>query len=347
MGKILVNHRLRSRCALPVGSAKQTQTYPLGVAVAVLISVILAGWAYWPIIAGLSRTLRTSPDYSGGQVIPLMALVLVWRERKSLRQCEFAPCWWGGSILLLLAGTAGIYGSLSMRLSIERYALVLAVAGLVLTLAGRQVFHRVLWILLFLFLMAPLPNMIHSRISPPLQRLATTGSVFLLEAVGAPVSREGNVVILDSSTRLAVAEACNGLRMLTAFVIVAAFIAYVVKRPRWHKGILLASSIPIAVLCNMLRIFATAMLMLCVSAELGQKFFHDFSGYVMMLATVWLLFGEVWLIDRIIMPEPESQQKREKAEGKPATGSRAAPSPETLRIVRRHGSVPQASTVKL
>jgi len=98
--------------------------------------------------------------------------------------------------------------------------------------------------------------------------------------------------------------------MLMAFVIVAAFIAYMVKRPRWQKAILLGSSIPVAVVCNMIRIFATAMLMLYVSAEVAQKFFHDFAGFVMMPAAVLLTFGEIWLMDRVVVPEPDLQHRR-------------------------------------
>jgi exosortase len=151
--------------------------------------------------------------------------------------------------------------------------------------------------------------------------------VFLLEAFGVSVSQQGNVVVLNGETPLAVAEACSGLRMLMAFIIVAAFIAYMVKRPRWQKGVLLASSIPVAVVCNMVRIFATAVLMLYVSAEFAQKFFHDFAGYVMMPIAVLLLFGELSLIDRIIVPDSESGKGRGGAKAKSVIRARKASSP--------------------
>jgi exosortase len=278
-----------------------------------LISAILAllaitTWSYWPTMKDLCRDWQKNNDYSAGQLVPLVAVFLVWRERKSLKQCLLAPCWWGGISLLLLAEGARTVGFLSMRLSVERYALVLTVAGLVLMVAGWQVFRRVLWILLLLLLMVPLPRVVHNMVSEPLQRLATTGAVFLLEAFGVSVGQQGNVVMLNGNVPIAVAEACSGLRMLTAFIIVAAFIAYMVKRPRWQKAILLASSIPVAVVCNMVRIFATAMLMLYVSVETAQKFFHDFAGFVMMPVAVLLLFGEIWLMDRVVVPEPNLQQ---------------------------------------
>jgi exosortase len=173
--------------------------------------------------------------------------------------------------------------------------------------------------------MIPLPGRIHNLISPPLQKLATTGSVFFLEAFGTSVSQQGNVVMLGGVTLLAVAEACSGLRMLMAFIIVAAFIAYMIKRPRWMKGVLLVSSIPVAVVCNIVRIFGTALLMLYVSEEMAQKFFHDFAGYVMMPVAVMLLFGEIWLMDRIIVPDAEARTKQGVVKAKPARRVREGP----------------------
>jgi len=174
--------------------------------------------------------------------------------------------------------------------------------------------------------MVPLPIVIHNMISGPLQRTATTGSVFLLEVFGARVSQQGNIVMLNENIPLAVVEACSGLRLLTAFIIVAAFFAYMVKRSRGKKAILVLSSIPVGVICNTVRIFVTAMLMLYVSTELGEKFFHDFAGLVMMPAAVLLMFGELWLMDRLVVPEPGPQQKQAVVRAKSTQPSSARPS---------------------
>jgi exosortase len=277
---------------------------------AVLLLAAVAVWSQWSTIVYLFEAWQRNDDYSAGLIVPLLAGFLVWRERNVLRQCSAAPCWWGGIGLLVLAEMAWTFGMLTFRASPGQYALVLTVASLVLMTAGWQVFRRVVWILLFLFLMVPLPGRIHNLISLPLQSIATKGSVVLLEAVGTSVSRQGNIVTLNGDTPLAVAEACSGLRMLIAFVIAAALIAYLVKRPRWQKAVLLASSIPVAVICNVIRIFATALLMLYVGSEVGQKFFHDIGGFVMIAIAVSLLFGEIRLMDRLIVSESNTPQKQ-------------------------------------
>ena len=314
----VVKHHIRHRHSLEMSGMDQVSDCRLKLITLVLMLIAITTWSYWPTGKDLLIAWQTDDDYSAGQLVPLVVVFLLWRERKAIGECTLAPCWWGGIALLVLAEIARTYGLLSIRSSPERYSLVLAIAGLVLMVAGWQVFRRILWILLFLFLMVPLPGRVHNLISGPLQRIATTGSVFFLEAFGVRVSQEGNVVMLNGNMPIAVAEACSGLRMLMAFIIVAAFIAYMVKRPRWQKAVLLASSIPVAVVCNMIRIFATAMLMLYVSVETAQKFFHDFAGFVMMPVAVLLLFGEIWLMDRVVVPDSGPRQGPASAQAKPS-----------------------------
>ena len=304
MGRHAARHSVLRRRAPHRGGKERVWSGSWGRVLIVLALAVITAWSYRGVLLGLLYTWRRNDDYSAGQLVPLVAAFLVWRERSALRQCVLRPCWWGGIGLLTAALWVRICGYLFMFWSALDYSLVLTIAGLVLLVAGRQVFRRLLGILIFLVLMFPLPGSIHNLISGPLQGLATAGSVFLLEASGVCVSHQGNVVLLNDSTSVAVAEACSGLRMLTAFIVVAAFVAYMVKRPRWQKAVLLLSSIPVAVICNMIRIFLTAMLMLYVSAELAEKFFHEFAGLVMMPAAVFLLFGELALMARLVAREP-------------------------------------------
>ena len=321
MKRTVANHREPRQKLQHVSYVNRVWDSGLAVILATLALLIITAWSYWPIGRDLLIAWQSDDDYSAGQLVPLVAMFLLWHERKRLAGCFLKPCWAGGIALLLLAEAARIFGLLFIRPSAERYVLVLAVAGLVLMVAGVQVFRRILWILLFLLLMVPLPSMVHNRLSAPLRTIATTGSVFVLEAFGATVSRQGNVMILNETTPMAVAEACSGLRMLTAFVIVAAFVAYMVKRPRWQKAVLLLSSIPVAVACNIVRLCVTAVLFMLVSAEVGQKFFHDFAGLAMMPVAALLLFAELRLMDKLIVSEPTLQQERTSYDTRLAAGA--------------------------
>jgi len=286
----------------------------LGAVVAVALLAALF-WAYWPVLVRLFKDWQRDDNYSVCQLVPLVAIYLIWRDRAALRDLGASPCWWGLG-LVLLAIAARMYGLLYLFESAERYSFVLALAGLVLLVAGWRMFRRVFWILLFLFLMVPLPGRIHNMISGPMQNMATIGSVFLLEVFGVTVSQEGNVILLNGSIPLAVAEACSGLRMLTAFIVVAGAMAFLVSRPVWQKVTLVLSSIPIAIGCNLVRLCVTAMLYMAVDSETAERFFHDFAGLTMMPIAVFLLFGELWLMNKLIVADSAAASDEKVAEGR-------------------------------
>jgi exosortase len=283
----------------------ESQRDLFGLAVAIPVLGLLV-WAYWPILSMLVIEWGRDQDYSVGQLVPFVALYLLWHERHAVRKCKIKPCWWGIGVILL-AQAARLFGLLFLFESAERYSMVLTFIGLVLLIYGWDVFRKTQWILLFLFLMIPLPGRIHNLISGPLQGIATAGAVVLLELFGTTVVREGNVIMLNDSQPLAVAEACSGLRMLTAFVVVAATLAYVVNRPRWQKGIVVASSIPVAIICNLARLFVTAQLYLVASSDTAERFFHDFAGLSMMPLAVLILAGELVLLSKLVIPEGTHQ----------------------------------------
>ena len=259
--------------------------------------VLSAGcvWSYWPTIVDLWLAWQINLDYSVGQIVPFVAVGLIWANRKTLQEQPVRVCWWGLGVLLIaqvfrFLGLFYLYGSL------ERYSLVLTLAGGVLFLFGYPVARRLVWIFAFLLLMVPLPHRVHAAIALPLQDFASASAVVGLEMLGYVVARQGNVLHLSEETAVAVAEACNGLRMLTAFVFVAATLAFVVRRPPWQKALLVLSSIPVAILANTLRLVVTVILYDAAGSETAERFFHGFAGVSMMPFAVLVLIGELWVI---------------------------------------------------
>jgi exosortase len=275
---------------------KLSLVLPIGLAVLCLI------WTYWPVIRPLFRDWQNDENYSVGQLVPLGALYLLWHDRKRLRNLNWKPEWLG-LIPLVVAQLMLFYGLIDYRESAQRYGMVLTIVSLVLLIGGRDAFWRTRWILLFLFLMVPWPGKIHNLISAPLQNLATSSAVVLLELGGIVVSQQGHVLMLNHSVPVAVAEACSGLRMLTAFVVVAAVLAYIIDRPKWQKVVLIASSIPVAIVCNSIRLVVTAFLFLKVDSETAEHFFHDFAGLTMMPLALFMLVGELWLMSKLIIED--------------------------------------------
>lgn len=303
MPRTVPGHRFRAhadRSPDPDGLNRHVLSRLAAIAAVALVPLV---WSYWSTIVALVKDWHHDENYSVGELVPFAALYMLWQDREPLSKMAAKPCLWG-LVLFLVAQGVRFYGLIDLYESLERYSMVLTVISVVLLIAGRQIFLSVKWILFFLFLMVPLPGQVHNMISGPLQKIATLGAVFGLELAGVTVARDGNVMMLNDKVPVAVAEACSGLRMLTAFVVVSYVIAYIVNRPRWQRAVLVVSSIPIAILCNMARLIVTAWLFLVSSSEFAEKFFHDFAGWTMMPLAVLLLMGELWVMSRLVIPDP-------------------------------------------
>jgi exosortase len=112
------------------------------------------------------------------------------------------------------------------------------------------------------------------------------------------VLREGNVIHFSGKS-LEVAQACSGLRLLMGFVALGIAIAYLSKKPLWHKLVLVASTLPIAVLANAARVTGTGVLSQCVSERMAEGFFHALSGWLLFVVAAGILLAESCVLSGI------------------------------------------------
>ena len=273
-------------------------------------------WSWWPTIVELVQFWSRNQDYSVGILVAPVAIYLAWRRRASLAALPARPCWWGAGLLVLaeLIRFGGVYFGYG---SAERYALVCAIAGVTLLVAGWSVFWRLKWVLAFLLLMVPLPARAHEAVAIPLQNGATASAVFGLELLGFFVLREGNVIRLENGHAVAVAEACSGLRMLTAFVVVAAVLVLLFERPRWHKAVIMLCSVPIAVLSNSIRVIATSLFVHYSGSALLTDRFHEAAGLAMMPLAIVFSIGLLMLLGFLSTPKKQPSSTF----GAPRTGN--------------------------
>jgi exosortase len=261
-------------------------------------------WSYWPTFADLLAAWRRSDEYSSGLLVPFLAAYVLWLRRQDLRSTLVRPALFLGLGAFLFAQAVRGIGLEYFYSSAERLSVVLSLAALVLLVLGWKYLERVVTVLLFLCLMLPWPNRIQSAITLPLQRWSTTSAVFCLELIGYQIRQDGNVIHLGDAS-VAVAEACNGLRMITAFFVISGLVVLLVKRPWWEKLVILASSLPIAFLCNTLRLATTAVFFTFIKGQTWEQRFHDWGGYAMMPLALALVVGQLWLLARLTTPPTE------------------------------------------
>ena len=261
-------------------------------------------WSYKAGLAELWNLWQRSDEYSSGLLVPFLAVYILWSRRHDIAQCKIRPSVWG-LFAFIAAQVIRLFGLFFMYSSAERLSIALTIAALVLLLFGWQLLRKVSTVLLYLCLMLPWPNRVQAAVTIPLQRWATSSAVFCLEMVGYEVVREGNVIHIGDAS-VAVAEACNGLRMITAFFVISGLVVLLVKRAWWEKLIVLVSSLPIALLCNTVRLAITAAFFTVLEGEHWEKIFHDFGGYAMMPLALAAVVAELWLLAKLTtLPDRE------------------------------------------
>lgn len=254
----------------------------------VLILSTLLAFLYHGVAVKLVTDWYELPDFSHGFLIPFFAAFLLWDKRKVLRNTVLEPSWTG--VWLVVLGLfellLGVFGA---DLFLQRTSFVLLAAGLVWTLLGRRMLGEVKFVLFVLLLAIPLPTILFNQITFPLQLLASRFASALLQLVGVPVLRDGNVIQLPAM-QLEVAEACSGIRSLMSLFTVAVIYGYFLERGTGRRVILALSALPIAVAANVARIFGTGLCVQYWDPDKAMGFFHEFSGFVMFLISLGCLY---------------------------------------------------------
>jgi len=265
---------------------------------AVSLLLIAFLWSYWPELTDLWRLWQRSDEYSSGLLVPFLAVYVLWTRRHDLAQCEIRPSILCGLLAFLGAQAFRQFGLFFGYDSAERLSVVLSLGALVLLLFGWRILGKAFTTLLFLFLMVPWPTGLQGAIAQPLQRWSTSSAVFCLETAGYDVVQHGNVIDIEG-TVVEVAWACNGLRMITAFFVIGGLVVLLVRRAWWEKLLVFASSLPVALLCNTVRLTITAIAFTIIEGERWDEIFHDFGGYAMMPLAIAMLVAELWLLRKL------------------------------------------------
>jgi exosortase len=105
----------------------------------------------------------------------------------------------------------------------------------------------------------------------------------------------GNVIRIPGH-ELFVAEACSGLRSLTALLSLALLTGGLMLKYPLSRAMLVLLALPVAVAINGVRVFLTAFLVFFVSPELGQGFMHLTEGWLMFLVALSILAGLAWTL---------------------------------------------------
>lgn len=250
--------------------------------------LVLIGWLYASILFHLVEQWWRDPNFSHGFFVPAFSLFVLWQERRNLATLPRSSSSWG-LLIVAFALCVLVVGVMGAELFLSRVSLLLLVAGLVVFFLGGRFFRAVLFPWAFLILMIPIPAIIFNQITFPLQILASKVSALVLPLAGVPVLREGNVINLPAMP-LEVAEACSGIRSLMSLATLSVIYGYLAESRISIRVILALAAIPIAVAANSLRIVGTGLLVQYWDPEKAEGFFHTFSGWLIFVVSLMMLF---------------------------------------------------------
>src|SRR6266852_7893258 len=289
-----------------------------------LVIAAALAFVYFTVLLKLGRDWWSDENYSHGLLVPFVIGFILWHERKRLAAAQVQPQVWLGvagvsvALVMLWAGVAGA------ELFVQRMSIVLMLASVAIYFWGFRLLSLLAVPLTLFVLSIPIPQIVFNKIAFPLQLFASQCAVSAMQLFDISVLRQGNVIELmplgaHEPKRLAVVEACSGIRSLMTLVTLAVVYAYFTGPRRGPKGgdqglrsswfrnfaiwrslILVVAAVPIAILTNALRVSGTGVLAHYYGTRVADGFFHTFSGWVIYVVAALLLFATGWVIDRAV-----------------------------------------------
>jgi exosortase len=229
-------------------------------------------------------------DYSHGWLIPILSLYVVWVRRKELTAATKKVSYTG---LLMVIGSLLLHwlGMKAQQTRLSLFGLVGLTWSIPFYLYGWQVARQLIFPCAYLIFCIPF-NFLDS-VTHPLRIFATEVSAVLLNGIGIGVEVSGARLhsLTPGGFDLDVADACSGIRSLTAITALTAIYANLTQRSPWKQWFIFFLSIPLAIIGNVVRVFTTGIVAEVFGDDTAMHLYHDFSGFIIFMVVFVLLIS--------------------------------------------------------
>ncbi len=290
---------------------------PTGAVMVGVLAAAFLGLFYRWFLKQHQHSWHALEDWGHAYVIPLISGYLIWRHREDLAKLR-ASVFWPGLAPFALGIVTYFAGVITIRNHmIQGFAIVLALFGLTLLLAGPR-FMRYLFIPIgYLVFSVTVSEQIMLAITFKLQLIASKGGYLLLSILGQglgmwdwfSVTIDGNrldILYRGTLIPMNVAEACSGMRMVVAFLALSVAVALIACRQWWQRVLLMLLAAPVAILMNVVRVTVLGLVSLA-DPNLASGDAHTVIGTILLFPSLLLYLGIVWVLNRVIeSPEEEA-----------------------------------------
>ncbi len=228
--------------------------------------------------------------YSHGILVPLISIVLIWQQRGVLKNIKAVPS--GKGLWLFALGIAlHLISQLLQVYFTSGFSMILVISGFVLGVWGKDVLKKILFPIIFLVFMVPLPLEIVVNVSFELKLMSAAMATAVLNVLNIPAFQQGSYIRMDHAS-VVVEDVCSGLRSLISFMALGALFAYWMKSGTIKRLSIFFSSIPIALIANMFRIVILAIITEFLGAQYITGFVHQLFG-LLVFAVAFLLLAQI------------------------------------------------------
>ncbi|MDD5380839.1 MAG: exosortase/archaeosortase family protein [Phycisphaerae bacterium] len=255
----------------------------------------------------------TDSSWSHGFLIPLFSLYFIDQAKGKIINLQTRPNYLG--LFFLIFGILFYFFNVVSPAGYAYFrpiSMIVSLGAIVLFLGGWRLV-RYTWLpIVFLVFAVPLPTRYYVSLTMPMQKLAAQATTFLLNLINGMNAEVNGVVISGEylgqklDPPLNVAEACSGMRLLMAFLALGVAMAYLHYRPIWQRIVLLVSTIPIAIFCNIVRVTITGFIYIFGQPKYAQGIYHDLLGMIMLPLAFGLYGLLAWFMSSLFVEETET-----------------------------------------
>jgi exosortase len=251
----------------------------------------------------------TDSSWSHGFLIPLFSLYFI-NQKKNEILTVLPKSNYLGLVFLICSLALYLLFVFVYRFGYLMDIMIIPAIGSIVLFIGGWKLVKYTWLpVIYIFFAIPIPTRIYNDLTIPLRAHdAQIAAVFLNLVKGLEANASGVIIdIVYKGVKLEpgldVAEACSGMRLLMAFLALGVAMAYLHDRRIWQRLVLMASTIPIAILCNIVRVVITAFIYVLWDPRYAQGIYHDMLGMAMLPLAFGLYGALAWFMSNLVVDE--------------------------------------------
>lgn len=289
-----------NRKPMPTSAPSIQSPRTTGLAIGALLLFIAA---YFPALRILVQKWAASEEYGHAFLTVPIILYMVWQQREPLLAEPPPRSSSAGLALVVFATLLYFFALLTEVHTMISLAMVLTIVGALIFLAGPGAVRLLFTPLLLLVMLIPVPDQLLTQLTFPLQLKVSQVSEWIIRMCGITILREGNIMTVPGKS-FEVAGACSGLRAVVTLLTLSVIMGHYMLRNKVAKLLLVAASVPTAILVNIVRVVAIVLLFAFFGLDLSEGTIHEATGIAVFLLALFILI----LLQRIL----ESWQTKEK-----------------------------------